>query len=85
MIEKVIPDLSLPVYTGIDKETQIYEGDSLFDFDYEAEPLLQVLMTRILEESQIEVMEEEELKEMKERQEYLLKKKKRNKRKVGSS
>ena len=26
---------------GVDRETQIYEGD-LFDFDYEVEPILQV-------------------------------------------
>ena len=82
VIEKILPDLSMPVYTGIDKETQIYEGESLFDFDYEAEPLIQVLMTRILEESQVEVMEEEELRVMKQRQEYLIKKKKEAKQKV---
>lgn len=47
IIEKPLPDLSMPVYTGIPKETQIYPDENLFDFDYEAEPLLQVLLTRI--------------------------------------
>ncbi len=71
VIEKEIPDLSMPVYTGVDKETQIYPNEPPFDFDYEAEPLLQVLMTRILEESRVEVLEEEELAAMKQRQQQL--------------
>lgn len=69
VIEKEIPDLSMPVYKGIHKETQVYQGESIFDFDYEADPLLQVLLTRILEDARIEVVEEEELKAMKKRQE----------------
>ena len=75
IIEKPIPDLSMPVYHGIPKETQIYPDENLFDFDYEAEPLLQVLLTRTQETSRMEVLEEEELRSMKDRQEYLLEKK----------
>lgn len=71
LIEKEIPDLSMPVYSGVDKETQIYPNEPPFDFDYEAEPLLQVLLTRILEESRVEVLEEEELAAMKLRQAQL--------------
>jgi len=33
--------LFLPMKTGVDRETQILEGD-LFDFDFEVEPILQV-------------------------------------------
>ena len=70
-IPKIIPDLSMPVYTGIHKETQIYPGESLFDFDYECEPISQVILSKVLEESQIEVVEEEELAAMKKKQEKL--------------
>lgn len=73
VIEKELPDLSMPVYTGIHKETQIYASENLFDFDYEAEPVVQVLVTRCLEESRIEVVEEEELRVLKERQVHLQK------------
>ncbi len=72
IIEKEIPDLSIPKYNPISKETQIYPGELPFDFEYEAEPLIQVLMTRILEESRIEVLEEQELIAMKKRQEYII-------------
>lgn len=71
IIKKEIPDLTIPEYRPNNKETQIYPGDEPFDFDYEAEPLIQVLMTRILEDARIEVLEEEELRAMKQRQEYL--------------
>lgn len=73
VIEKKIPDLSMPVYTGIHKETQIYPSDNLFDFSYESEPIVQVLVTRCLEESRIEVCEEQELSSIKDRQVFLKK------------
>jgi hypothetical protein len=44
--------------TGLDRETQIWDGD-LFDFDYEVEPILQVLIGKCLEQSRMEVLEEE--------------------------
>lgn len=56
--------LFFPKKYGIDKETQI-EDKELFDFDTEVEPILQVLMNKILEQSRMEVLEEEELKVMK--------------------
>ena len=70
-LEKEIPDLRMKEYFGISKETQIYPNEPPFDFDYEAEPLVQVLMTRILEESRTEVLEEEELRAMQIRQQQL--------------
>lgn len=55
--------------TGVEKETQIEDGE-LFNFDEEAEPILNVLMSKILEQSRMEVLEEEEIKEMKAKQRY---------------
>lgn len=43
----------------------------MFDFDYEVEPLLNVLCGRVLEVSRMEVLQEEELRVMKNRQEEL--------------
>lgn len=59
----------LPGKNGLGKETQIWDGD-LFDFDYEVEPILQVLLGKTLELSRMEVLEEEELKIMKQQQEH---------------
>lgn len=55
----------MPKKTGEDRETQIWDGD-LFDFDYEVEPILQVLLGKTIELSRMEVLEEEELRVMKE-------------------
>eukprot|EP01028_Stygiella_incarcerata_P009065 TRINITY_DN414_c4_g1_i1.p1 TRINITY_DN414_c4_g1~~TRINITY_DN414_c4_g1_i1.p1 ORF type:complete len:456 (-),score=197.68 TRINITY_DN414_c4_g1_i1:27-1394(-) len=55
--------LFVPQKSGIDVETQIYEGD-LFDFDLEVDPILEVLVGKTLEQSMLEVMEEEELAAM---------------------
>jgi len=54
----------MPVKIGDDKETQIWDGE-LFNFDYEVEPILQVLMGKALERGRMEVLEEEELRTMK--------------------
>ena len=64
--QKVLP---WPQQTGIEKMTQIEDGD-LFCFDTEVEPLLSVLMSKILEQSRMEVLEEEEIKELKLQQRY---------------
>lgn len=45
-------------------------GD-LFDFDYEVEPILEVLVGKVLEQGLMEVMEEEELSAMKAHQEHI--------------
>jgi len=60
--------LFIPIKTGVDKDTQILEGD-LFDFELEVEPILDVLVGKTLEQSMMEVMEEEELAELRAHQE----------------
>ncbi|XP_036065869.1 radial spoke head protein 3 homolog isoform X3 [Oryzias melastigma] len=50
----------IPAKTGKDAETQIDEGD-LFDFEEEVRPILEILVGKTLEQSLLEVMEEEEL------------------------
>ncbi|CAH1799938.1 unnamed protein product [Owenia fusiformis] len=50
----------IPAKTGVDIETQILEGE-LFDFDIEVKPILEVLVGKTIEQSLLEVMEEEEL------------------------
>jgi len=57
----------MPSKNGLDVETQIWDGD-LFDFDVEVEPILQVIVGKTLEQSRMEVLEEEELKAMKKHQ-----------------
>mmetsp|Transcript_27106 Transcript_27106/g.45487 ORF Transcript_27106/g.45487 Transcript_27106/m.45487 type:complete len:389 (-) Transcript_27106:59-1225(-) len=52
--------LFIPKKTGVDAEAQIEDGD-LFNYDVEVEPLLEVLIGKTLEQSMMEVMEEEEL------------------------
>ncbi|KAH7830089.1 putative radial spoke head protein 3 [Monocercomonoides exilis] len=51
-----------PIKTGVDAGTQI--DDDFFDFDFECEPLLEVLIGKTLEQSLLEVMEEEEIRGM---------------------
>ena len=54
---------------GVDVETQIENGD-LFDFDFEVELILEVLVGKTLEQGLMEVMEEEELAAMRAHQEH---------------
>lgn len=61
--------LFIPMKIGVDVETQIEDGD-LFDFDFEVEPLLEVLVGKTLEQGLMEVMEEEELAAMRAHQEH---------------
>mmetsp|Transcript_692 Transcript_692/g.2326 ORF Transcript_692/g.2326 Transcript_692/m.2326 type:complete len:344 (+) Transcript_692:241-1272(+) len=58
--------LFIPAKSGVDAETQIEED--LFDFDFEVEPILEVLVGKTLEQSMLEVMEEEEMAELKKHQ-----------------
>ncbi len=62
------PLLIWPKKTGIDKECQIEDGD-LFNFDEEVQPLVHIIVSKTLEESRREVLEEEELIHIKEQQE----------------
>ena len=61
--------LFMPQKSGLDVETQIEAGD-LFDFDFEVEPLLEVLVGKVLEQGLLEVQEEEELSAMRAHQEH---------------
>jgi hypothetical protein len=61
--------LFIPMKIGVDAETQIVAGD-LFDFDFEVEPILEVLVGKTLEQGLMEVMEEEELAAMRAHQEH---------------
>ncbi len=67
IMEKPLPRLFMPTLTGKNVETQIWDGD-LFDFDDEVEPILSVILGKTIEQSQMEVLEEEELKAMKREQ-----------------
>ena len=68
-MDQLAAPIFIPMKTGVDVETQIYEGD-LFDFDTEVEPVLEVLVGKTLEQSMMEVMEEEELANMRAHQEH---------------
>ncbi|XP_042359675.1 radial spoke head protein 3 homolog [Plectropomus leopardus] len=59
-LDKPATPLFIPAKSGKDVETQIEEGE-LFDFDREVQPLLDVLVGKTIEQSLVEVMEEEEL------------------------
>jgi len=59
--------LFIPAKTGIDVATQILDGD-LFDFNTEVKPILEVLVGKTIEQSLIEVMEEEELAALRKQQ-----------------
>jgi len=60
--------LFMPAKIGVDIETQIEDGE-LFDFDVECEPVLEVLVGKTLEQSMMEVLEEEELASLQRHQE----------------
>eukprot|EP00921_Rhytidocystis_pertsovi_P016265 GHVQ01025716.1.p1 GENE.GHVQ01025716.1~~GHVQ01025716.1.p1 ORF type:complete len:288 (-),score=53.33 GHVQ01025716.1:1324-2187(-) len=60
--------LFVPAKIGVDMETQIEDGE-LFDFDFEVQPILEVLVGKTLEQSLMEVLEEEEISAMRQRQE----------------
>mmetsp|Transcript_15000 Transcript_15000/g.35490 ORF Transcript_15000/g.35490 Transcript_15000/m.35490 type:complete len:368 (+) Transcript_15000:178-1281(+) len=60
--------LFIPTKTGVDAVTQIEAGE-LFDFDLEVQPILEVLVGKTLEQSMMEVLEEEELEAIRRHQE----------------
>ncbi|OAF68767.1 Mitochondrial import inner membrane translocase subunit Tim13, partial [Intoshia linei] len=53
----------VPAKIGEDRSTQIWPNE-LFDFDLEVTPILQVLVGKTVEQSLLEVMEEEELENL---------------------
>jgi hypothetical protein len=62
--------LFIPKKSGEDAETQILVGE-LFDFDTEVEPILSVLVTKTLEQSLLEIRDEEELRNLRTHQEEM--------------
>lgn len=56
----------LPAKSGIDVAVQIDE--ELFNFDFEVDPILEVLIGKTLEQSMLEVMQEEEMQNIAEAQ-----------------
>ncbi|CAG9840899.1 unnamed protein product [Diabrotica balteata] len=70
-LERPVSPFYVPAKTGADVDTQIYPGD-LFDFDLEVQPILEVLVGKTVEQSLIEVLEEEEIAALKEQQRKFL-------------
>lgn len=60
-VEREYYTRNLPKKRGVDVSTQIEPEDNLFDFDWEVEPLLNVLIGKTLELGLMEVEEEAEL------------------------
>jgi hypothetical protein len=56
--------LFIPKKSGVDISTQVLPGE-LFDFDREVEPILSQLIAKTLEQSLMEVRDEEELRNLK--------------------
>eukprot|EP00992_Anisonema_acinus_P011265 TRINITY_DN7273_c0_g1_i1.p1 TRINITY_DN7273_c0_g1~~TRINITY_DN7273_c0_g1_i1.p1 ORF type:complete len:328 (-),score=104.14 TRINITY_DN7273_c0_g1_i1:75-1058(-) len=67
MMDRPPTPLFVPFKTGRDTETQIEDGD-LFDFDFEVDPILEVMVGKTLEQAMLEVMQEEELEAMRQQQ-----------------
>ena len=59
-IDRPPTPLFIPNEDGVDKETQIEEGD-LFEFDIEVDPILEVIVGKSLEHARMEVLEEYEI------------------------
>lgn len=59
--------LFVPVKTGDDATTQVLIGD-LFNFNLEVKPILEVIVAKTVEQSLIEVLEEEELANLRKQQ-----------------
>ena len=59
-INRAPSPLFIPQKSGMDVATQVYEGE-LFDFDFEVIPILEILVGKTVEQSLMEVHEEEEL------------------------
>lgn len=68
-LDRPISPLGKPVYNNPSKDTQVEDGD-LFNFDYEVAPILNVLVTKVLDQARMEVLEEEEIRTVKQKQRY---------------
>ena len=67
----------VPLKTGKDASTQIDDEDMLFDFDLEVEPLLEVLVSKTLDQSIFELEQETEMGHLQARKTTLLKNKRK--------
>lgn len=56
---------------SVNAETQVLDGE-LFDFDAEVEPLLEMLVGRMVEQASLEVLNEEEYSELRRQQQEFL-------------
>ncbi|XP_011336500.1 radial spoke head protein 3 homolog isoform X2 [Ooceraea biroi] len=70
-LEKPVTPRYCPAKVGQDACTQIEAGE-LFDYDTEVQPILEVLVGKTIEQSLIEVLEEEEIAALKEQQRRFL-------------
>lgn len=68
LLDRPPSPLFMPAKIGIDQETEMLDGE-LFDFDYEVEPILELLCAKTLELGMMEVLEEEEFESLKRHQE----------------
>lgn len=69
-IDRPPTPLFIPNEEGVDKDTQIEDGD-LFDFNLEVDPILEVIVGKSLEHARMEVLEEYEIELMrKHRRDY---------------
>lgn len=59
--------LFVPAKTGVDVETEILPGE-LFNFEFEVEPILEVLVGKTIHMSMLEVLQEEELESIQQQQ-----------------
>jgi hypothetical protein len=66
-LDRAPSPLYIPQKSGVDVATQVFEGE-LFDFDYEVEPILEVIVGKTIEQAMMEVMEEQELDMLRRRQ-----------------
>ena len=63
IVEYEPEQLYIPKKTGVDVYCQV-ENDELFDFDREVQPILDILVTKTLEQSVLELEEEQEIQNM---------------------
>lgn len=78
LVEYQPEQLYIPKKTGVDVYCQV-ENDELFDFDREVQPILDILVTKTLEQSVLELEEEHEIKNMEEfKKQYVDRKCKKN-------
>lgn len=67
--ELPVPPIFMPKPVGEDMATSIEEGE-LFDFELAVEPCLEVLVGKALEQSLMEVLEEQELERLREHRDH---------------